>query len=314
MIHNVLIIGAGPAGYTAGIYAARANLQPLLFEGHAPGGQLMTTTEVENFPGFPNGLQGPELMQHFRDQAARFGTAIVSDVIARVDFSRRPFKVWDSKDQLHEAHAIIIATGANAMWLGLESEERLQGRGVSACATCDGFFFRGKTVAVVGGGDTALEEALFLANMTQHVHVLHRRDQLRASKIMQQRALEHPKISFHWNTALDEVLGADHVTGVRLRSTLDGSTSELALDGVFVAIGHQPNTAIFRGQLELDAKGYIRTHQGTRTSVDGVFAAGDVQDTVYRQAITAAGTGCMAAIDAERWLAGVSHAAQPAGV
>ncbi|HEY9855059.1 MAG TPA: thioredoxin-disulfide reductase, partial [Stenomitos sp.] len=298
MIRNVIIIGAGPAGYTAGIYAARANLQPLLFEGHAPGGQLMTTTEVENYPGFPNGLQGPELMQHFRDQAARFGTEIISDVIARVDFSTRPFKVWDSKDQLHQAHAVIIATGANAMWLGLESEQRLQGRGVSACATCDGFFFRGKTVAVVGGGDTAMEEALFLSNMTSHVHVIHRRDSLRASKIMQQRAQEHPKISFHWNSAIDEVLGDDFVTGVRLCSTVDGSTSELPVDGVFVAIGHKPTTAIFEGHLELDAKGYILTHQGTRTSVEGVFAAGDVQDTVYRQAITAAGTGCMAAIDA----------------
>jgi len=306
MIRNVIIIGAGPAGYTAGIYAARANLSPLLFEGHAPGGQLMTTTEVENYPGFPNGLQGPELMQHFRDQALRFGTEIVSDFIARVDFSTRPFKVWDSKDQLHQAHAVIIATGANAMWLGLESEQRLQGRGVSACATCDGFFFRGKTVAVVGGGDTAMEEALFLSHMTQHVHVIHRRDTLRASQIMQQRAQENPKITFHWNSAIDEVLGDEFVTGVRLCSTVDGSTSELPVDGVFVAIGHKPSTGIFEGHLELDAKGYILTHQGTRTSIEGVFAAGDVQDTVYRQAITAAGTGCMAAIDAERWLAGIS--------
>ncbi|MBO9542020.1 thioredoxin-disulfide reductase [bacterium] len=309
MIENVLIIGAGPAGYTAGIYAARANLNPILFEGTQPGGQLMTTTDVENFPGFPDGVQGPEMMQLFRAQAERFGTRIVTDFIDRVDFSNMPFKVWDSKGQLFEARSIIIATGASAMWLGLPSEERLQGRGVSACATCDGFFFRGKDVMVVGGGDTALEEALFLSNMTNKVYLVHRRDQLRGSKIMQQRALANPKIEFVWNSVIDEVLGEDKVTSVRLKNVQTGETREQPVDGVFIAIGHKPATALFQGQLDLDEKGYILTHDGTRTSVEGVFAAGDVQDTVYRQAITAAGSGCMAAIDAERWLAGIAEEA-----
>ncbi|HEY9900662.1 MAG TPA: thioredoxin-disulfide reductase [Pantanalinema sp.] len=309
MIENVLIIGAGPAGYTAGIYAARANLSPILFEGTQPGGQLMTTTDVENFPGFPDGVQGPEMMQLFRAQAERFGTRIVSDFIDRVDFSTRPFKVWDSRGRLHEARSIIIATGASAMYLGLPSEERLQGRGVSACATCDGFFFRGKDVMVVGGGDTALEEALFLSNMTNKVYLVHRRDQFRGSKIMQQRALSNPKIEVVWNSTIDEVIGEDKVTAVRLKDVQTGETREQSIDGVFVAIGHKPATALFQGQLELDQKGYILTHEGTRTSVEGVFAAGDVQDTVYRQAITAAGSGCMAAIDAERWLAGIAEEA-----
>lgn len=311
MVHNIIVIGAGPAGYTAGIYAARANLAPLLFEGPSPGGQLMITTDVENYPGFPQAVAGPEMMQLFRQQAERFGTRIVSDLITRVDFSTRPFKVWDSHDELHQAHAIIIATGASALWLGLEAEMRLQGRGVSACATCDGFFFRGKDVIVVGGGDTAMEEALFLANMCQSVTVVHRRDALRASKIMQQRALEHPKISFVWNAAVDDILdhGTESVKAVRLRDTQTGELSERPTDGVFIAIGHKPTTDLFKGQLELDAAGYIVTHQGTSTSVEGVFASGDVQDALYRQAITAAGTGCMAAIDAERWLAGINAAA-----
>jgi thioredoxin reductase (NADPH) len=315
MVNNVLIIGAGPAGYTAGIYAARANLNPILFEGSTPGGQLTITTDVENYPGFPQGVQGPEMMQLFRQQAERFGTRIVTDVITRVDFSQRPFKVWDSKDQLHEAQAIIIATGASALWLGLDAEMRLQGRGVSACATCDGFFFRGKDVIVVGGGDTAMEEANFLANMCQSVTVVHRRDQLRASKIMQQRAFDNPKIKFVWNSAVDDILdhGTETVKAVRLRDTQTGEMQELPTDGVFIAIGHKPTTDLFKGQLELDSSGYIVTHDGTRTSVEGVFASGDVQDSVYRQAITAAGTGCMAAIDAERWLM-ATHAAVHASV
>jgi len=316
MVNNVLIIGAGPAGYTAGIYAARANLNPILFEGSAPGGQLMITTDVENYPGFPQGVQGPEMMQLFRQQAERFGTRIVTDVITRVDFSTRPFKVWDSKDQLHEAQAIIIATGASALWLGLDAEMRLQGRGVSACATCDGFFFRGKDVIVVGGGDTAMEEANFLANMCNSVTVVHRRDQLRASKIMQQRAFDNPKIQFVWNAAVDDILdhGTETVKGVRLRDTQTGEMTERATDGVFIAIGHKPTTDLFKGQLDMDEHGYLITQPGsTRTNIDGVFAAGDVQDSIYRQAITAAGTGCMAAIDAERWLAAL-HANSPASV
>ncbi|MNL03787.1 Thioredoxin reductase [compost metagenome] len=316
MVNNVLIIGAGPAGYTAGIYAARANLNPILFEGSAPGGQLMITTDVENYPGFPQGVQGPEMMQLFRQQAERFGTRIVTDVITRVDFSQRPFKVWDSKDQLHEAQAIIIATGASALWLGIDAEMRLQGRGVSACATCDGFFFRGKDVIVVGGGDTAMEEANFLANMCNSVTVVHRRDTLRASKIMQQRAFDNPKIQFVWNSAIDDILdhGTETVKAVRLRNTQTGEMTERPTDGVFVAIGHKPTTDLFKGQLDMDDHGYLVTQPGTtRTNIEGVFAAGDVQDSVYRQAITAAGTGCMAAIDAERWVAAL-HAGATASV
>ncbi len=310
MIHNVIIIGAGPAGYTAAIYAARANLAPLMFEGPQPGGQLMITTDVENYPGFPDAMTGPELMQRFRAQAARFGTELISDLIKKVDFSRRPFRVWDSRDQLHEANAIIVATGASAMWLGLESEARMSGRGVSACATCDGFFFRGKEVAVVGGGDTAMEEATYLAQMCAKVTVIHRRDSLRASKIMQQRAFDHPKIEFLWNTVVEEVVGTDLVTGLKLRNLQTDEPSELPVQGLFVAIGHKPATGIFEGQLALDAAGYVIVTPGnTRTSVEGVFAAGDVADSIYRQAVTAAGTGCMAAIDAERWLATHVHAA-----
>ena len=316
MSNRVVIVGSGPAGYTAALYAARANLQPVLFEGHEPGGQLMITTEVENFPGFPDGLQGPELMQLFRKQAERFGTRIITDHIARVDLSTRPFKLWDTGGQLHEADSVIISTGASAMWLGLESEKAFSGKGVSACATCDGFFFRGKRVAVVGGGDTALEEALFLSNLCESVAVIHRRSELRASKIMQQRALENPKIHFVWDSVVDEILGDDSgvVGAVRVRNVHTDRLSEIPLQGIFIAIGHKPTTGIFQDQLTLDDKGYILTHEGTRTSVEGVFAAGDVQDSIYRQAITAAGTGCMAAIDAERWLAGLSHAKPvPAG-
>jgi thioredoxin reductase (NADPH) len=300
---RLVIVGSGPAGYTAALYAARANLRPLLFEGMQPGGQLTITSEVENFPGFPEGILGPELMEKMKKQAERFGTRFEASEITRVDFSQRPFKLWQD-DTLYTADAVIVATGASAKWLQIPSEKQYQGRGVSACATCDGFFFRGVDVAVVGGGDTALEEASFLTKYASKVYVVHRRGELRASKIMQDRARKNPKIELALNAVVDEILGdGKAVTGVRLKDPRDGSTRELPLKGVFMGIGHEPNTGIFKGQLEMNEVGYLAVKApSTATSVAGVFAAGDVSDPHYRQAISAAGTGCSAAIDAERWL------------
>lgn len=305
MIEQVIIIGSGPAGLTAAIYAARANLEPFMIEGMERGGQLMLTTDVENYPGFPDGIMGPELMESFRKQAERFGTRIVSSDVTEVDFSARPFKVSVGRDH-YEADSIIISTGASARWLDIPGEERLRGFGVSACATCDGFFFRDQELAVVGGGDSAMEEAIFLTKFASKVTIIHRRKEFRASKIMVQRALEHPKIEVIWDSVVEEVLGEDTVTGLRLRNVETDEVSKLDANGMFVAIGHDPNTAIFEGQLDMDEAGYITTNAGTATSVDGVFAAGDVVDHVYRQAVTAAGMGCEAAIDTERWLDGVS--------
>ena len=300
---RLVIIGSGPAGYTAAIYAARATLNPLLIEGLQPGGQLTITSEVENFPGFPEAILGPQLMELMRKQAERFGTRFEAGEITRVDLTRRPFQLWID-DRLIRAQAVIVATGASAKWLGIPSEKQYQGRGVSACATCDGFFFRGVEVAVVGGGDTAMEEANFLSKFATKVHVVHRRDDLRASKIMAERARKNPKIQLQLSSTVDEILGdGKAVTGVRLRSAKDGSTRELPLKGVFMGIGHEPNTRIFRGQLEMNDVGYIVVKSPTTlTSVPGVFAAGDVSDPSYRQAVTAAGSGCQAAIDAERFL------------
>ncbi|HEU4383668.1 MAG TPA: thioredoxin-disulfide reductase [Anaeromyxobacteraceae bacterium] len=301
---KLVIVGSGPAGYTAALYAARANLSPLMVEGLQPGGQLTITSEVENYPGFPDGILGPELMEHMRKQAERFGTRFAMGEVTRVDLKVRPFRLWRD-DILHTADAVVVATGASAKWLGLPSERQYQGRGVSACATCDGFFFRGVEVAVVGGGDTAVEEATFLTKYASKVYLVHRRGELRASKIMQERARKNSRIEPLWNAVVDEILGdGKAVTGVRLKSTKDGSTRELPLKGVFMGIGHEPNTAIFKGQLEMNEVGYLRIKSpSTRTSVEGVFAAGDVADPTYRQAVTAAGMGCMAAMDAERWLA-----------
>ncbi len=300
---RLVIVGSGPAGYTAALYAARANLTPLLVEGMQPGGQLTITTEVENYPGFAEGVMGPELMERMKAQAERFGTRFVSAEITRVDLSSRPFRLWTDADEF-TAHALIVATGASAKWLGIPSEKAYQGKGVSACATCDGFFFRGVDVAVVGGGDTALEEATFLTKYANKVYLVHRRGELRASKVMQERARKNPKIEFVWHQAVDEVLGdGKAMTGLRLKSTKDGSTRELKVQGFFLAIGHEPNTGIFKGQLDMNEVGYLNVQApSTRTSREGVFAAGDVADPHYRQAVTAAGSGCAAAIDAERWL------------
>jgi thioredoxin reductase (NADPH) len=301
-MHNVVIIGSGPAGLTAAVYTARANLAPLMIEGSQAGGQLTLTTDVENFPGFPQGIMGPQLIQDMRAQAERFGTVFQTADVTKVDLSHRPFSVTINDEETIHARSLIVSTGASANLLGLDSESRLLGHGVSTCATCDGFFFRGQPIVVIGGGDSAMEEATFLTKFASHVTIVHRRDKLRASKIMQDKAMKNDKISFRWNSMVEEVLGDDVVTGLRLRDVVANDTATLDCKGVFVAIGHTPNTQLFRGQIDTDANGYIQTSHGTATNVPGVFAAGDVQDPHYRQAITAAGTGCMAAMDAERFL------------
>ncbi len=303
MVYDVLILGSGPAGLTAAVYTARANLAPLLIDGSQPGGQLTLTTDVENFPGFPKGIMGPQLIQDMRAQAERFGTSFRHGHVTKVDLQSRPFRITVDEEDTIETNTLIIATGASANLLGLPSESRLMGHGVSTCATCDGFFFRGKDIAVVGGGDSAVEEATFLTKFASKVTLVHRRDKLRASKIMQDRAMNNPKIAFQWNSTLEEVLGDEVVTGIRLRNTQTHQMEDIPLAGVFIAIGHTPNTGLFKGQLDMDEHGYIRTQPfRSHTNVPGVFAAGDVQDSRYRQAITAAGSGCMAAIDAERYL------------
>jgi thioredoxin reductase (NADPH) len=300
---NVLIIGSGPAGYTAAVYAARANLKPALYQGIQPGGQLTITTDVENYPGFPDGIQGPELMIQFEKQAQRMGADLRYGLATKVDLSTRPFKVWIDEEKLIQAHALIIATGASAKWLGLESEQRLNGYGVSACAVCDGFFFRGKEVAIVGAGDTAAEEALYLSKLCSTVHMFVRRGEMRASKVMQERVKNTPNIKLYWNTETDSILGEKTVEAVRIKNNQSGETQEIPVKGFFVAIGHNPNSEIFKGFLDMDEAGYLKTIPGTsKTNIEGVFAAGDVQDKIYRQAVTAAGSGCMAALDAERYL------------
>jgi thioredoxin reductase (NADPH) len=300
---NVLIIGSGPAGYTAAVYAARANLKPVLYQGIQPGGQLTITTEVENYPGFPEGIQGPELMVHFEKQAHRMGTDIRYGLATKVDFTSHPYKVEIDEEKWVEADAVIISTGASAKWLGIESEQRLNGYGVSACAVCDGFFFRGKEVAIVGAGDTAAEEALYLSKLCSTVHMFIRKEEMRASKVMQERVKATPNIKVYWNTETDEILGEKTVEAVRIKNNKTGQTAEIPIKGFFVAIGHTPNSAIFQGFIDMDEAGYIKTVPGTsKTNLEGVFAAGDVQDKMYRQAVTAAGSGCMAALDAERYL------------
>lgn len=300
---HCLIIGSGPAGYTAAIYAARANMKPVLYQGIQPGGQLTITTEVENYPGYPEGIQGPEMMIDFEKQATRMGADIRFGLATKVDFSQQPYKVWIDDEKLLEADAVIIATGASAKWLGLESEQRLNGFGVSACAVCDGFFFRGKEVAIVGAGDTAAEEALYLSKLATNVHMFVRRDTMRASKVMQDRVQRTPNIKVYWNTETDEVLGENKVDSVRIKNIKNGEAQTIPISGFFVAIGHEPNSAIFKDFLDMDEAGYIKTIPGTsKTNVEGIFAAGDVQDKIYRQAVTAAGSGCMAALDAERYL------------
>jgi len=300
---HLLIIGSGPAGYTAAIYASRANLKPILYQGIQPGGQLTITTEVENYPGFPEGIQGPELMIHFEKQAQRMGADLRYGLATKVDFSAQPYKVWIDDEKLIEADAVIIATGASAKWLGIESEQRLNGYGVSACAVCDGFFFRGKEVAIVGAGDTAAEEALYLSKLCSSVHMLIRRDEMRASKVMQERVKNTENIKIYWNTETDEIIGDKTVEAVRIKNRTSGETQEIPVKGFFVAIGHTPNSEVFKPFLDMDEAGYILTQPGTaKTNVEGVFAAGDVQDKIYRQAVTAAGSGCMAALDAERYL------------
>jgi len=310
MVHNVIIIGSGPAGYTAALYTARADLKPIMFAGYEPGGQLMITTDVENYPGFPDGIMGPEMMDLFRRQVERFGVEIHQKHVTKVDMSKRPFKVHVD-EEVYETHALIVSTGASAKWLGLESEVTFGGFGVSACATCDGFFFRNKEVIVVGGGDTAMEEANYLTRHCSKVYLMHRRQEFRASKIMQDRVLSNPKVEVIYSAALDEILGTmqpKKVTGVRLLDTVTGEKREMPIDGVFIAIGHKPNSELFHGVLDMDPVGYVLTLPGTtKTNIPGVFAAGDLADSVYRQAVTAAGTGCMAAIDAERFLEAEGH-------
>ena len=300
---NLLIIGSGPAGYTAAIYASRANLKPVLYQGIQPGGQLTITTDVENYPGFPDGIQGPELMVHFEQQAKRMGADIRYGLVTKVDFTSQPYKIQIDEEKWIEANAVIISTGASAKWLGIESEQRLNGYGVSACAVCDGFFFRGKEVAIVGAGDTAAEEALYLSKLCSNVHMFIRRDEMRASKVMQDRVRSTPNIKMYWNTETDEILGEKTVDGVRIKNNRTGEKTEIPIKGFFVAIGHTPNSEIFKDFLDMDEAGYVKTIPGTsKTNVEGVFASGDVQDKIYRQAVTAAGSGCMAALDAERYL------------
>jgi len=300
---NLLIIGSGPAGYTAAIYASRANLKPILYQGIQPGGQLTITTDVENYPGFPDGIQGPELMVHFEQQAQRMGADIRYGLATKVDFSSMPYKVEIDEEKWIEANAVIISTGASAKWLGIESEQRLNGYGVSACAVCDGFFFRGKEVAIVGAGDTAAEEALYLSKLATNVHMFVRKDEMRASKVMQERVKTTSNIKMYWSTETDEILGEKTVEAVRIKNNKTGEKTEIPIKGFFVAIGHTPNSEIFKGFIDMDDAGYIKTIPGTsKTNLEGVFASGDVQDKIYRQAVTAAGSGCMAALDAERYL------------